>query len=156
MLKKEVDYCADVDLWMRIMGAGHCGIFMGDQYWSCRSIYDSQRGAVALEKFAEASKKSIDFWLASVKFPKQLEQERACIEAIGYIRRATYYNTMNETEKAIQNVLDAIEISPKIAAINYIVNLMALLGIPNEYKGKFTFIFIPRHSMKIKIPKMIV
>jgi glycosyltransferase involved in cell wall biosynthesis len=149
-LSINVDYCADVDLWMRILGNGVPGLLLGNQYWSYRSFHDEQRASTGATKFAEDAKKSVDNWINSDQFPEALGTEIKTIQAFGFLRRAYYYNSIGNYEQTKKDLEAALELAPKYMSVPNYVNLFQkhniatdnssfVLDLPYFYPKNFHF-----------------
>jgi len=115
-LNKEVDFCADVDLWIRIL-AKRKGIF-SNRIWSFRQEHEEQRGSVAVVTFANDCGKSIELLLNSKYFPKNLIPYKKYIKAFQYLWQSTYFERNGDNNTAKQCLLKAINEDPRIYGVN--------------------------------------
>jgi glycosyltransferase involved in cell wall biosynthesis len=108
-LNKEIDYCADIDLWTRIL-AMHCGLKVG-RFWSFRQFHSNQRYKRSLDKFADDWGKIMSFW--AFNLPRALvDANREKINAFCLFRQAAYHDGAGESEQARDKIASAYKLFP--------------------------------------------
>ena len=111
-LKKEIDYAADLDLWMRILSLKP-GLYV-DRYWSFRQHHENQRDARSRERFGIEARHSVELWLESSEFPKKLEIYKSKIKSFGFLRESSYFFAGENYEKDKISLISALHLYPDI------------------------------------------
>jgi glycosyltransferase involved in cell wall biosynthesis len=111
-LKKEIDYAADLDLWMRILSLKP-GLYV-DRYWSFRQHHENQRDTWSRERFGIEARYSVELWLKSPEFPKKLELYKSKIKSFGFLREASYFLSSKNYKKARISLVSALHLYPDI------------------------------------------
>ena len=135
-LKKEVDYCADLDLWMRILSL-RPGI-IADRFWSFRQHHEDQRDAKQREVFAKDARRSVELWLESTSFPKELEPFRLKIKAFGVLRETYYYYHTGLVPEAKESLAEALRLYAPTYEIGPCQRYCIELGVRPSLSYRFT------------------
>jgi glycosyltransferase involved in cell wall biosynthesis len=132
-LRTEVDYCADVDLWLRLL-TRHAGL-KADRFWSFRQEHEQQRGVLSIECFARDCGRSIELWMASPELPEELRRAKERITAFKLFWQATYYHHAGNYDLAKITLEQAIKTYPFAYKIGTCQRLCDDLGVKYSKGG---------------------
>jgi len=134
-LKKEVDWAADTDLWMRILSQ-YPGLII-NRIWSFRQYHDLQRDSMSKERFGNDCRKSVELWLNSSQFPKKLLPYANRIKSFGILRQADYYYKSNNKQKTRELILEGLKLNPSLVFIGPCQKYCQELNITPQKTSKY-------------------